>query len=315
MDQQQQKFVAYYRVSTREQGQSGLGLDAQQDAVRLYLQDKGWPPIAELQEVESGRSKRRPQLDEALRLCRVHGAALIVAKVDRLSRNAYFLLSIIESGIEVIFLDLPVLGSGPVSTFILQQMASVAQLESAFISQRTKAALAQSKIRGVKLGGYRGQRPSEQTRLMGAQARADKADARAKDLRVAIDHVIGQGHASYQQIAKALSAGGIPTPSGRGEWAATMVSRVMSRTGVPVPSAPARAKAGGAAVPFGFARNEAGDLVDHAEQKHARWYILSHAGKLEAGELTLADLVAGVEQYYGFKLTPAEVADIAKDAR
>jgi DNA invertase Pin-like site-specific DNA recombinase len=225
----QTKHVAYYRVSTKEQGQSGLGLEAQREAVRRHLHDKGWPPIAELEEVESGRSTTRPMLQEALRLCRTHDATLVVAKLDRLARNAHFLSTIIQSGIQVVFLDLPNLGTGPVPTFILQQLASVAELEAGLISQRTKAALYQAKQRGVRLGGDRGHKPNRQVIEQGAQARADQADARARDLRVAIDQVVKEGHASYQQIAKALNQRQIPTPSRTGTWAATTVSRVMKR--------------------------------------------------------------------------------------
>lgn len=227
---QSTKHVAYYRVSTKEQGDSGLGVAAQQSAVRTYLAGKGWPPLAELEEVESGRSTTRPKLAEALTLCRVHGATLVVAKLDRLARNAHFLGTILQSGVQVVFLDLPNLGSGPVPTFILQQLASVAELEAGLISQRTKAALAQARARGVVLGGDRGHKPTRATIEAGAAGKRSAADRRAGDLRVLIEQVIADGHASYRAIAAALNDRQIPTPSGGGAWQATTVSRVMKRS-------------------------------------------------------------------------------------
>lgn len=224
------KHVAYYRVSTKEQGDSGLGVAAQQSAVRSYLNGKGWPPLAELEEVESGRSTTRPKLAEALSLCRVHGATLVVAKLDRLARNAHFLGTILQSGVQVVFLDLPNLGSGPVPTFILQQLASVAELEAGLISQRTKAALAQARARGVVLGGDRGHKPTRATIEAGAASKRAKATQRAGDLRVLVEQVIADGHASYRAIAAELNARQIPTPRGDGTWQATTVSRVMKRS-------------------------------------------------------------------------------------
>jgi DNA invertase Pin-like site-specific DNA recombinase len=225
------KFVAYYRVSTDKQGRSGLGLEAQQKAVRDFLAGKGWPPLGEFEEVESGKRSTRPKLREALSICRVHGATLVVAKLDRLSRNAHFLGSILESGVEVVFLDLPNMAPGPVSTFMLQQMAAVAQLEAGLISERTKAALKASKARGVKLGGDRGYRPTHATSLQGAAAKREIADRRAGDLVVVVEDVIKAGHKSLGQIADELNRREIPTPSRRGTWKRTMVSRVLQRTG------------------------------------------------------------------------------------
>lgn len=225
------KYVAYYRVSTDKQGRSGLGLEAQKEAVHRYLADKGWPPLAELEEVESGKRSSRPRLKEALALCRVHAATLVVAKIDRLARNAHFLGSIIESGVQVVFLDLPNLGQGAVPTFILQQLASVAQLEAGLISERTKAALTAAKARGVRLGGDRGYKPPQELSEAAAAAKKAQAAERAADLKGIIDAVVADGHASFQQIARELNARGIPTPSRSGQWQATTVSRVMKRAG------------------------------------------------------------------------------------
>jgi DNA invertase Pin-like site-specific DNA recombinase len=224
------KFVAYYRVSTDKQGKSGLGLEGQQRKVRAYLDGKGWPPLAEFIEVESGRSKSRPKLADALRLCRVHGATLVVAKLDRLARNAHFLMSIVESGVKVVFLDLPDIGTGPVPDFLLRQMASVAELEAGLISQRTRAALEAAKARGVVLGGDRGHKPTRAVIEAGAAAKKAQAAGRAADLRSVIDQVVAEGHASYREIARQLNERGIPTPSRRGAWQATTVARIFKRS-------------------------------------------------------------------------------------
>lgn len=146
------RYISYLRVSTVRQGQSGLGLEAQRDAVRPFLEDCGGVLLNEYIEVESGKKIHRPQLDEALRECRVHNAILVVAKVDRLTRSVSFLHRLLDSGVEVSFCDLPQI-SGPTGKFMLNQMAAVAELEAGLISQRTKAALAAAKKRGVKLGG------------------------------------------------------------------------------------------------------------------------------------------------------------------
>ena len=177
------KFVSYLRVSTDRQGKSGLGLEAQRAAVESYLDGGRWKIIKEFLEVESGRRSDRPKLAEALAMCRAHRAALVVAKVDRLARSQSFLSRILEAGVEVRFCDLPQI-EGPTGRFLLQSMMAVAELEAGMISARTKAALAASKARGKKLGGFRG-RPgtAEDT------ARARAARTRWQRLRRAIRRV------------------------------------------------------------------------------------------------------------------------------
>ena len=136
------KYVAYYRVSTDRQGKSGLGLDGQREMVRQFLSSSdGYPPIEEFVETESGRKVDRRELHRALASCRVHGATLIIAKLDRLSRNQTFLMELVDSGVDVLFCDLPQLPPGAAGRFMLQQMAAVAELEAGLISERTKAAL------------------------------------------------------------------------------------------------------------------------------------------------------------------------------
>ena len=132
------KHVAYYRVSTAKQGRSGLGLEAQQAAVRDFLNGGVWELTGEVIEVESGkRADNRPQLQEALRLCRTTGATLVVAKLDRLSRDAAFLMQLQNAGVSFVAADMP-----GANSFTVGVMALVAQQEREAISARTKAALA-----------------------------------------------------------------------------------------------------------------------------------------------------------------------------
>jgi DNA invertase Pin-like site-specific DNA recombinase len=147
------KFVAYYRVSTDRQGRSGLGLDAQREAVQERLNGGRWQLIGEFVEVESGKRAKRPKLDAALAAYKKHKAKLIVAKLDRLSRNVSFLMKLVDSGVDVLFADLPEL-NGAMGRFMLTTMASVAELEAGLVSERTKAALKAARARGVKLGRY-----------------------------------------------------------------------------------------------------------------------------------------------------------------
>src|ERR687889_1623464 len=138
----QGKFIAYYRVSTAKQGRSGLGLEAQQEAVRSYLNGGAWQLVAEVVEVESGKRNDRPKLAEALRLCRLHGATLIIAKLDRLARNVAFISNLMESGVEFVAVDFP-----QANRLTVHILAAVAEHERELISQRTRAALAQAKKR------------------------------------------------------------------------------------------------------------------------------------------------------------------------
>lgn len=160
-------FVAYFRVSTQQQGRSGLGLDAQRKAVGDYLNGGKWKLLAEFTEVESGKRSDRPQLAAALALCKKKKAKLVIAKLDRLSRNLHFITGLMESKIAFVACDLPV-----EDPFMVHIYASVAQQERRMISQRTKAALQAAKARGQKLGGP--MLPAiNQERQQAAQARAD----------------------------------------------------------------------------------------------------------------------------------------------
>jgi DNA invertase Pin-like site-specific DNA recombinase len=157
------KHVAYYRVSTARQGKSGLGIEAQRQAVATYLNGGDWRIVGEFTEVESGKRADRPELDKALAAARLHRCPLIVSKVDRLTRSVAFLSRLLEAGVDVRFADLPQI-EGETGRFLLQQMVAVAELEAGMISKRTKDALAAAKRRGVKLGGDRGTKPSAKVR-------------------------------------------------------------------------------------------------------------------------------------------------------
>jgi DNA invertase Pin-like site-specific DNA recombinase len=219
-------FVAYYRVSTQQQGASGLGIEAQKAAVASHVATTAGAIIHEFEETESGKRNDRPQLAAALCLCRAKSAALIVAKIDRLARNTRFLLSIAEGAGEagVVFCDLPMLPPGPMGKFFLTLMAAVAELEAGLISQRTKAALAAAKARGVKLGN-----PALRQAGAGA-ARKRQARATAREIAPAIARARKAGCETLTELAEALTARGIKTPGGCFTWKPEQVRRVIART-------------------------------------------------------------------------------------
>lgn len=218
-------YVAYYRVSTAKQGSSGLGLEAQQEAVRAYLNGGDWRLVAEVTEVESGKKGDRPKLREAMRLCRLHGATLVIAKLDRLSRDAHFLLGLQKEGVEFIAVDNP-----HANRLTIHILAAVAEDEAKRISERTKAALAAAKARGVKLGGHRGATLTDAVRAAGRASRAAKASSRADDLAPVLAELREAGVSSLGGLAKALNERGIPTARGaQGRWTAVQVSRVLAR--------------------------------------------------------------------------------------
>jgi DNA invertase Pin-like site-specific DNA recombinase len=223
-------FIAYFRVSTAKQGASGLGLEAQREAVRNYLNGGEWHIVAEFTEVESGRSSERPALAQALAAARVHRVPLVVANVSRLTRSSAFLHKLLEAGVDVRFCDLPKI-EGPQGRFMLQQMAAVAELEAGMIADRTKKALAAAKARGVKLGGDRGKRTAftAETNGAGREARKARSQARAAELAPLLSELQGQGVTSLHGLAKALTERGIPTARNGREWTAVQVKRVLDR--------------------------------------------------------------------------------------
>jgi DNA invertase Pin-like site-specific DNA recombinase len=218
------RFVSYLRVSTTGQGKSGLGIEAQRAAVASFLNGGSWELLAEYVEVETGKNNDRPQLAAALRQCRLTGATLIVGKIDRLSRNAGFLLSLRDSGVDFVAADMP-----NANRMTVGIMAVVAEGEREMISQRTKAALGAAKARGVKLGGARVLSPEAvAARIEGATvARKAAAEARAADLAPTLKAWKADG-LSLSAMAQRLTDQGVTTPRG-GAWSPTAVMRALAR--------------------------------------------------------------------------------------
>ncbi len=219
-------FVSYIRVSTKKQGQSGLGLEAQQATVSSYVGPN--QPIAEYIEVESGRINDRPQLRLALDHCRRTGSSLIIARLDRLSRNARFLLELLDAGVPLVFCDLPQL-SGPQGRFMLTSMAAVAELESGLISDRTRKALAAAKARGVRLGGPNGAAPlrayiEANGNSAGVLSAINAADNRAEAYRGVVETLVADGLGN-SEIALELNGRGERSVRG-GAFTATSIRRL-----------------------------------------------------------------------------------------
>lgn len=209
-------YVAYYRVSTDRQGQSGLGLEAQRAAVQAH----GGEIASEYVEVESGAKSKRPQLAAALAECERTGATLIVAKLDRLARDAKLILQLVDAGARVKFLDLPDIDtSGPLGRFMLTILASVAELERGLISKRTKAALAAKSARGHKLGT-----PNPRAGGGVIAKRAHMATLQATEI------CRQMSGASLRQIAQRLHDERIPCPSGGEVWHVSTVAKIKRRS-------------------------------------------------------------------------------------
>jgi DNA invertase Pin-like site-specific DNA recombinase len=219
------EFVSYLRVSTAKQGQSGLGLEAQRKAVADYLNGGNWQLVKEVVEIESGKRSDRPKLEEALRLCRLHNATLVIAKLDRLSRDAHFLLGLEKAGVDFVAADM-----ASANRLTVGIMAMVADEERRMISKRTKEALAAAKARGKKLGGDRGNLSGGGMKGHAASlaTRQAKARSRASDLAPIVEELKASGAVSLRQIAAGLNARGIRTARG-GEWSAMQVQRVMEQ--------------------------------------------------------------------------------------
>ncbi|MXP66153.1 recombinase family protein [Roseomonas sp. M0104] len=191
------KLVSYLRVSTSKQGRSGLGLEAQREAVERHAASVGGRIVAEYVEVESGKRANRPQLEAALAACRLHRATLLIAKLDRLSRNAAFLLNLRDAGVKFQAADMP-----DANEMVVGIMAVVAQNEARMISERTKAALTAAKARGTLLG--QAGRHNLANRLVGsvrgAEARTAKANTRAQDLSAVIAELRKAGAVSLERF-------------------------------------------------------------------------------------------------------------------
>jgi DNA invertase Pin-like site-specific DNA recombinase len=213
------RFVAYYRVSTDRQGRSGLGLEAQQKAVRDYLDGGAWEIVAEFVEIESGKRADRPELARALDACRKHKARLVIAKLDRLSRNLAFIATLMDSGVEFVAVDNP-----HANKLTIHILAAVAEHEREMISERTKAALAAAKARGKKLGTPD---PAGAVARMSVALRAQTARFAANVLPI-IREVQAAGHTSANAIAGQLNARKVATARG-GRWTHVQVRQIINR--------------------------------------------------------------------------------------
>jgi DNA invertase Pin-like site-specific DNA recombinase len=217
------KYVSYLRVSTKRQGESGLGVEAQRAAVEAWLNGGRWRLVEEHVEVESGkRADNRPALTAAFAACRAYNARLVIAKLDRLSRDAHFLLGLQKAGVEFVAVDMP-----HANRLTVGIMALVAEQEREATSQRTKAALAAAKARGTRLGKPKGTpvQRSDVGRVNGSKANAENARAFAERMRPILDKVSGL---SANAAAAELAQRGYATARG-GQWSATQVINIRKR--------------------------------------------------------------------------------------
>lgn len=207
-------YVAYYRVSTDKQGQSGLGLEAQRDAVLHFLKREQGKLITEYTEVESGAEKNRPELIHALADCKRTKSTLVIAKLDRLARNVHVISGLIESGVEFVAVDNP-----HATKLMLHLLAAFAEHEREQISARTRSALAAAKRRGVKLGTSGVQRAKENR---------EAADKFAYQMAPIFFTLIAKGISTAARLAQELNTAAVPTCRG-GKWHPATVIRLTAR--------------------------------------------------------------------------------------
>jgi DNA invertase Pin-like site-specific DNA recombinase len=218
--------VGLYRVSTAEQGQSGLGLEAQQASVRAFAAAQGWTLVAEFSDVASGKDDRRPGFQAALVRCRQLGAVLAAARLDRITRRAHTLSQLLEDGYSIRAADMP-----GADDLMMRVYAAMSQKERELISERTKAALGAAKARGARLGGDRGHRPTVgPDSVAAAVARRVAADRAAHRLLLEVDRLRAEGVTSRQALARTLTERSVPTPQGGATWTHTTVGRLLTRT-------------------------------------------------------------------------------------
>jgi len=211
--------IAYYRVSTHHQGISGLGMDAQKAAVQRFLTSGDSRLLAEFSEVETGKRNQRPALDKAIALCRKSQATLLIAKLDRLSRNAAFLLTLQESGINFLCCDMP-----SADKFTIGILALVAQREAEMTSKRTKEALAAARARGTILGNPR----LGKARKLAVQSTKRKAAQFAHRLAPVLEEITAAGVTTLRGIAECLNRRGYTTPMGKA-WRRQAVAKLRRR--------------------------------------------------------------------------------------
>ena len=215
------KYISYLRVSTTKQGSDGLGIDAQRFAVKSLACNTNGSILREFVEVESGKVADRPQLATALREARLLGGTLLVAKLDRLTRNVHFMSSLMQAGVDFVACDNP-----NANRLTIQLLTAVAEHECALISARTKAALAAARARGVKLGSVRGFSDGEKIRgaKISAQKRTAAARDRARDIAPIISELKYNGANTLAKIAAGLSERGVLTATGKSTWSVSSVA-------------------------------------------------------------------------------------------
>ncbi|WP_375552976.1 recombinase family protein [Roseovarius mucosus] len=220
------KIVSYIRVSTAKQHLSGLGEEGQREAIRAYAKSADADIVAEYQEVESGRNNGRPALQEAIRKARLTNSRLCIARLDRLSRNAAFLLTLQEFGVDFVCCDNP--HATPLTIGVLSLVAAE---EARAISTRTRAALQAAKVRGTKLGNPNGAEPFRRAgkgNVAAVQANKRRADARARDLSDTLRELVQAGYTTLQAQANELNRQGYKTPRG-GKWHPSSVRNLQNR--------------------------------------------------------------------------------------
>lgn len=222
------KFVSYYRVSTQEQGRSGLGLEAQQEAVLRWLSAPERELVGEYTDIESGKKDARPELLRAIAHAKRVKAILIIAKLDRLSRKVAFVSNLMEAGVRFVAVDNP-----SANELTIHILAAVAQAERKAISERTSAALQAAKARGTILGNPR----LHIAQPKAVQAVVDRAVAHATNVQPIIEQLRAAGCKTYESVANAMSARGIRSARG-GEWTATSVRRVELRASAHTAASP-----------------------------------------------------------------------------
>jgi DNA invertase Pin-like site-specific DNA recombinase len=212
------KFVSYLRVSSQHQGMDGLGMEGQRRAIEHYLNGGHWTLLAEFKEVETGKRKDRPELEKAIALCVKEKATLLIAKLDRLARNAAFLLGLMESGVKFKAIDMP-----DADHFTIGILAMVAEKEARDISARTKAGLESARLRGTKLGNPR---PAGAVKAAVA-ARQKQAKAFAENLRPVIEELRLAHVNTLRGLAECLNRRGYKTSNGK-TFAAQSVKNLLA---------------------------------------------------------------------------------------
>ena len=216
------RFISYLRVSTKAQHASGLGVAAQRQAVEDYLNGGSWKLLEEFVEVETGKRSDRPELARALAACRKRKATLVIARLDRLSRNVHFISGLMQSGVPFLVCDRP-----NAKPFELHIFAALAEEETRAISARTKAALQAAKARGVRLGNPKN---LDEAARLGSAVNQGRARQWAENMMPVIAQIQATGITTLEGIAKELNARNMKTSRG-GEWHRTSVMRVLKAKG------------------------------------------------------------------------------------